>query len=80
MIVGRHSYGDQYKCQDVKLPGPGKLELVFTPTNGGKPIAREIFNFKGQGGIGLGMYNTTESITNFANQVFTYALMRKMPV
>lgn len=52
----------------MKLPGPGKLELVFTPsTPGGKPVVREIFDFKGKGGIGMGMYNTYESVTNFAH-------------
>lgn len=79
IVIGRHSYGDQYKCQDMKLNQPGKLELVFTPNNG-TPVRRTVFDFTGKGGVGLGMYNTHESIVNFANQSFTYALMRKMPL
>jgi isocitrate dehydrogenase len=34
IIVGRHAYGDQYKCQDNVIDKPGKVELVFTPTDG----------------------------------------------
>ncbi|CAD8076712.1 unnamed protein product [Paramecium sonneborni] len=79
IVIGRHSYGDQYKCQDVKLPGPGKLELIYTPTQG-EQVKRTIFEFKGKGGVGLGMYNTYESIVNFAHQSFSYALMRKYPL
>ncbi|KAM3127612.1 isocitrate dehydrogenase (NAD(+)) idh1 [Paramecium bursaria] len=81
IVIGRHSYGDQYKCQDMKLHEPGKLELVFTPTAQGKePVRRQIFEFTGKGGVGLGMYNTYESIVNFANQSFTYAILRKYPL
>ena len=36
IIVGRHAYGDQYKCQDGVVDGPGKVELVYTPDNGSK--------------------------------------------
>ena len=64
----------------MKINEPGQLELVFTPKSGGAVVRRPIFNFQGKGGCGLGMYNTFESITNFAYQSFNYALMRKMPV
>ena len=30
-------YGDQYKCQDNVVDGPGKVELVYTPDNGDAP-------------------------------------------
>lgn len=79
IVIGRHSYGDQYKCQDMKIQGAGKLELVFTPKSG-EPIRRPIFEFTGKGGVGMGMYNTYESIVNFAHQSFNYALLRKMPL
>lgn len=36
----RHAYGDQYKATDLRLPGPGKLELRFTPEGGGEAQAR----------------------------------------
>ena len=34
IIVGRHAYGDQYKCQDNVVEKPGKVELVYTPDDG----------------------------------------------
>ena len=29
IVVGRHAFGDQYKATDFRVPGPGKLRLVF---------------------------------------------------
>jgi len=29
--VRRHAYGDQYRATDLRIPGPGKLELRYTP-------------------------------------------------
>lgn len=31
IIVGRHAFGDQYRCQDNVVDGPGTVELVYTP-------------------------------------------------
>jgi hypothetical protein len=31
----RHAYGDQYRATDLRVPGPGKLRLVFEPEGGG---------------------------------------------
>lgn len=39
---------------------PGKFEIVFTPEDGSEPTRYEVFNFKGSGGVGMGMYNTEE--------------------
>lgn len=136
----RHAFGDQYRATDMVLEGPGKLEMTFTPKDGGKPITWEIYDFKGgragacvsllwlrgllpgcaaavvgcghraaphspaaaccRGrcrrhrrcrrrpcslpstpaagpGVGMGMYNTEESIRGFAESCFQYALSRK---
>lgn len=48
----------QYKATDLVIPGPGKLEMVFTPENGTENRIT-IFNFKA-GGVGMGMYNTDQ--------------------
>src|SRR4026209_1291288 len=29
IIIGRHAYGDQYRATDLKVPGKGKLSLIF---------------------------------------------------
>src|SRR5215208_5166224 len=31
IIVGRHAFGDQYRAEDTKIPGAGKLTLTWTP-------------------------------------------------
>lgn len=69
IIIGRHAFGDQYKATDVLTNGPGKLEMVFTPSNGGEAIRYEVFDFKNSG-IAMTMYNTDESITEFAHSSF----------
>lgn len=52
------------------------MEMVFTPKDGGAPERMEIFSFE-KPGVALGMYNTDESITGFAQACFGYALDRK---
>jgi isocitrate dehydrogenase len=79
IIIGRHAHGDQYKATDIVVSKPGKLKLVFEPTDGSAGNTYEIFNFPAPG-VAMGMYNTDESITDFAHSSFKYALQRKMPL
>ncbi len=78
IVIGRHAFGDQYKATDLKIPGPGKLALVYTP-EGGAPEEHEVFEFK-SAGVGMAMYNLDESIEGFARSSFNYALSRKYPI
>jgi len=75
--IGRHAYGDVYKNQEIRVPGPGKGELMFTPSDGGQPIKLTIQDFKGPGII-QGIHNTDKSIGSFAKACFTYALDQKV--
>jgi hypothetical protein len=59
IVIGRHAFGDQYRATDFVAPGPGKLQLVYTPQDGGAPTALDVYNFKGKG-VALAMYNTDE--------------------
>ncbi|DAC72317.1 MAG TPA: NADP-dependent isocitrate dehydrogenase [Thermoplasmata archaeon] len=77
--IGRHAYGDVYKNQEIRVPGPGKGELVFTPADGGQPIRLTIQDFKGPGVL-QGIHNTDKSINSFAKACFTYALDQKVPL
>ncbi len=77
--IGRHAYGDVYKNQEIRVPGPGKGELCFRPADGGTPITLTIQDFKGPG-ILQGIHNTDKSITSFAKACFTYALDQKVPL
>jgi len=78
IIIGRHAHGDQYRATDVRIPGAGKVELIYTPSTG-KPISYTVNDFKGPGVV-MGMYNTDESIMGFANASFQYALQKKWPL
>ena len=79
LLSGRHAHGDQYKATDIVVKVPGKMKLVFEPTDGSAASTYEVFNFNG-GGVGMAMYNTDASITDFAHASFKYALGRKMPL
>lgn len=79
IIIGRHAFGDQYRARDAVIPGPGKLQMVFKPADGGEPQIIDVYDFKQpDGGVGLTMYNTAESIAGFAHASFKMALDRKM--
>ena len=80
IVVGRHAFGDQYRATDFKVPGPGKLSIKWTPNDSSlEPIEREVYNFEGSG-VAMAMYNTDESIRDFARSCMNYALMREWPV
>ena len=75
ITLARHAYGDVYKNTEIKVPGPGKAEIVFTAEDGTE--TRElIHNFTGSGII-QGIHNTDKSITSFARACFSYALDTK---
>jgi isocitrate dehydrogenase len=78
IVVGRHAHADQYKATDFKVPGPGKLTVKFEGADG-QVIEHEVYQYEG-GGIALSMYNTDESITEFARTTFNYGLNRGYPV
>ena len=75
ITLARHAYGDVYKNTEIKVPGAGKAELVFTGEDG-KEIRQTIFDFKGPGVL-QGMHNLDKSITSFARSCFNYALSMK---
>ena len=75
ITIARHAYGDVYKNVEIKVPGAGKAELVFTGADGTE-IRETIHEFKGSG-ILQGIHNTDESITSFAKACFNYALDTK---
>jgi isocitrate dehydrogenase len=77
IVVARHAHADQYKATDVKIPGKGRVVLRFDPENGGQPQEWEVNKFDGPG-IAMGMFNTDQSITDFAHSVFNYGLQNKL--
>ena len=75
ITLARHAYGDVYKNAEIRVPGKGKAELVFTAEDG--TVTKELIHeFDGPGVI-QGMHNTDKSITSFAKACFSYALDTK---
>ncbi|MEZ5708464.1 MAG: NADP-dependent isocitrate dehydrogenase [Blastomonas sp.] len=78
IVVGRHAFGDQYKATDFRVPGPGKLRLVFEGEDG-TLIDEEVFQFPSSG-VAMAMYNLDDSIRDFARASMNYGLNRGWPV
>lgn len=75
ITIARHAYGDIYKNVEIKVPGEGKAELVFTAKDGS--VTKEtVHEFQGAG-ILQGVHNTEASIQSFARACFNYALDTK---
>ena len=75
ITLARHAYGDVYKNVEIRVPGPGKAELVFTGEDG-KEIRQTIHEFD-ETGIIQGIHNKDSSIRSFARACFKYALSEK---
>ena len=75
ITLARHAYGDVYKNTEMKVPGPGKVELVYTGTDGTE-VRELVHEFNGPG-IAQGMHNLNDSIESFARSCFSFALDTK---
>jgi isocitrate dehydrogenase len=78
IVVGRHAFGDQYRATDTRIPGPGKLRLVFESEDGAN-IDLDVFDFP-SAGVAMAMYNLDDSIRDFARASFNYGLNLGWPV
>ena len=79
ICIGRHAFGDQYKATDTVIKGKGKLTMTFTAENG-EEVSWQVYQFEGQGGVAMSMYNTDESIYGFARSCFNQALAKGWPL
>jgi isocitrate dehydrogenase len=75
ITIARHAYGDVYKNTEMVIPGPGKVELVYTAEDGTE--VRELVHNYTKAGIAQGMHNLDDSIESFARSCFNYALDTK---
>ncbi|MBD5460092.1 MAG: NADP-dependent isocitrate dehydrogenase [Lachnospiraceae bacterium] len=71
ITIARHAYGDVYKNTEIKVPGAGRAELVFTAQDGTQ--VRELIHEFDGAGILQGIHNTEKSILSFARACFAYA-------
>ncbi len=72
ITIARHAYGDVYKNTEMVIPGPGKVELVYTAEDGTE--VRELVHNYTKAGVAQGMHNLDDSIESFARSCFNYAL------
>ena len=78
ITIARHAYGDVYKATEMKIPGAGKCELVYTDENGNE--TRELIHEFAGPGIVQGQHNIEASIESFARSCFNYALDTKQDI
>ena len=72
ITLARHAYGDVYRNAEMRIPGAGKVELVYTAADGTEQRAL-VHDFSGPGVV-QGMHNLDASIESFARSCFEYAL------
>jgi isocitrate dehydrogenase len=77
ITIGRHAYGDVYRDVEMKIPGPGKVEMTYKPSDGSAGQTVLVHEFKGPGVV-KGEHNTESSIRSFARACITYALAEKI--
>ena len=78
ILIGRHAYGDVYKSAEMEIPGPGKVEMVYTASDGSE---KRILVAQMPGpGIVQGIHNLDASIESFARASFIYALQEGIDI
>ena len=79
ITIGRHAYGDLYSGVEFRVPGPGKVELIYTPQDGQESERMLVADMRGPGVV-QGMHNLDASIRSFARSCFRYALSENLPI
>ncbi|MFC2646476.1 MAG: NADP-dependent isocitrate dehydrogenase [Coriobacteriaceae bacterium] len=78
ITIARHAYGDVYRDVEMRIPGPGKVELVYTPEKGEEQ--RVLIHDFDEPGVVEGMHNLDASIESFARSCFSFGLQNKRDV
>jgi isocitrate dehydrogenase len=79
ITIGRHAYGDVYKDVEIRVPGAGKVELVYHPADGSAARSLVVHDFN-DAGVVMSMHNLDRSIRSFAKACLTFAIAEKMNV
>jgi isocitrate dehydrogenase len=72
ITIARHAYGDVYRAAEIRVPGPGRAELVFHGDDG-NVLRTAVYDFEGPGLL-QAMHNKDSSIRSFAHSCFRFAL------
>ena len=76
ITMARHAYGDVYKNVEIKVPGAGTAEIIFTAEDG--TVTRKTINKFTGPGIIQGIHNTDKSIEGFARSCAAALSMRSV--
>jgi hypothetical protein len=69
----------QYRATDYVVPGPGKLQLVYTPADGKPATTLDVYDFTGRG-VALAMYNTDDvSPSSYFWSMSSYSFRSQSP-
>src|SRR5437762_12966672 len=68
-----------YKSARLKVPGPGRVGLVYTPASSDRPTAVLVHDFQSPGVV-RGVHNLDRSIRSFAQACIHYAVSEKMDI
>jgi isocitrate dehydrogenase len=79
ITIGRHAYGDVYRSAELRIPGPGRVSLVYEPADGSAPQSTPIHEFRAPGVV-MGIHNLEGSIRSFARACIAYALSERAPL
>lgn len=72
ITIARHAYGDVYRGVEMAVPSGAKAELVVTKADGSEE--RTLIHDFATSGIIQGQHNIDQSIKNFAQSCFQFAL------
>jgi len=76
ITIGRHAYGDIFKNSELLMPGPGKLEMVYTPSDGSEPQVVHVDDITEPCMVSAHM-NMESSARSFARACINMALDQK---
>ena len=54
--------------------------MIYTPEDGSGPVDMHVHDYVGGGGVAMCMYNTDQSITDFAHSSMQMAIEKKWPL
>ena len=82
IVVARHGFGDLYRATEMRLPGKGRLTLLFEGEDeSGAPVREERIVYQyANSGVALAIYNTDQSFADFARVCLNLGLSRRLPV
>ncbi len=78
VVIARHAFGDIYKSKEIFTKKNSRL-VLYNHDDKGKNEEIEIHKFESDG-VGLAYFNEFDSIRDFANSCFNFALKRNFPL